>query len=612
MQRAGGGRGRVVRAAEHVPAARRLPALRARQQRRVWRLLLWFGATLLGVAGVLGGRDLVGRVEVVRAAAAPVKAIPALGDPDRACIGCHREIAERYWRTTMARGSGRVGDELQVGGFTHAASGVEYKVFRRDGATWMSFHRPAGAGAETGAPGYVLDGERQLEYFVGSGQKGRTYLYEQGGQWYELPINWYARGPRWDMAPAFDAVTRMPRPLPTDAGCLHCHATAVAQPEPTAGNRFAGAPFGQGGVGCSACHGDGAAHVASAGKVALVNPGALPVAQRDSACLNCHLEGDVVVYRSGKTLAAFRAGDDVSDYAVYFVRARAAGGGGRAASQWEALLGSACKRAVGDRMTCTTCHDPHGDAEPGPARVAEFRAKCLSCHTGPTMATAHHPEQPDCASCHMPSRGTTDISHEQTVDHNIEARPAAQARVARVSAGEQMVGVPVGGRIGGDRELGLAYAQIAERGDRAAGEKALPLLRAAEAQESGEDAVLHVNLGYLLQRTGQAEAARAEYIAALRANPYEAEALGNLGVLDATSSRLVEAVRLLDRLVVADPGQTAAGLNLAFIECSVGQVEQARALIGRLLEWAPDAETVRVFARTGEMGGARCGGMAGR
>ncbi len=575
--------------------------------------MLCVGAGLLVLAGVLGSRDLAGRVAVVRAATVlpgAVKVVPALADPDRACVACHREIAERYGRTTMARGSGRVGDELRVGGFTHEASGVQYKVFRRDGAAWMSFRRPAAIGS--GAPSYVLEGERQLEYFVGSGQKGRTYLYEEAGQWYELPINWYARGERWDMAPAFDGVTRMPKPLPTDAGCLHCHATAVAQPEATAGNRFAGAPFGQGGVGCAACHGDGTAHVASGGKVAVVNPGKLPVAQRDSACLNCHLEGDVVVYRQGRTLAAFRAGDNVSDYAVYFVRARAAGGGGRAASQWEALLQSACKRAVGDRMTCTTCHDAHGDAEPGPARVAEFRAKCLSCHTGSAMATTHHPEQQDCASCHMPSRGTTDISHEQTVDHNIEARPAASALVARVSLGEEMVGVPVGGQAGGERELGLAYAQMAERGDRAAGEKARPLLRAAEAKQTADDAVLHVNLGYLEQRAGQAEAARAEYIAALRANPYEAEALGNLGVLDATSSRLVEAVRLLDRLVVADPGQTAAGLNLAFIECSVGRPEEARALTQKLLEWAPDAEAVRQFARTGEMGGARCAGMGGR
>ncbi len=507
----------------------------------------------------------------------------------------------------MARGSGRVGDELRVGGFTHEASGVRYEVFRRGGAAWMSYHRGA---AETA--GGALDGERRLEYFVGSGEKGRTYLYRQAGQWYELPINWYGRRARWAMAPAFDDVTRMPMPLPADAGCLHCHTTAVAKPELTAANRWVGAPFGQGGVGCSACHGDGAAHVASGGKAAMVDPGRLPVARRDSACLNCHLEGDAVVYREGRALAEFKAGDDVTDYAVYFVRGREAGGGGRAASQWEGLLESACKRAVGGRMTCTTCHDAHGDAATGPARVAEFRAACLSCHTGTAMATAHHPEQPDCAACHMPRRGTTDITHEQTVDHNIEARPVEEER-RRAGTGDVLVGVPVGGRVGGDRELGLAYAQMAQRGDTAAGERALPLLRAAAgAVGAGEDAVLHMNLGYLEQRAGRAEAARAEYVAAVRADPYEAGALGNLGVLDAASGRLVEAVRVLDRLVVADPGQTAAGLNLAFIECSAGRVGEARALVGRLLEWAPDAEGVRRFARTGELGGVRCGGMVGR
>lgn len=565
--------------------------------------VLTLGMVVVGWSGLMawggGGKD----PGVVRAAAT-IRAVPPLGDPDRVCAGCHQEIAARYARSTMARGSGKVGDELQPGRFTHGPSGVSYTVFRRDGAAWMGFHRDAAsAGGE-------LDGERQLEYFVGSGQKGRTYLYEQAGQWYELPINWYARGARWAMAPAFDDVTRMPMPLPTDAGCLHCHATGVARAEQTAGNRFAGEPLSQGGVGCSACHGDGAAHVASAGKAQMVDARKLPVAERDSMCLNCHLEGDTVVYRAGRTLAAFRPGDDVSEYAVYFVRARAAGGGARATSQWEALLRSACKRAVGDRMTCTTCHDPHGDAPAGPKRVAEFRARCLECHADAVMASQHHPEQQDCAACHMPMRATSDISHEQTVDHDVEAQPSAKGEPGAIRDGEEMVGIPVGGRVGGERELGLAYAQMAQRGDGKAEARAMPLLRAAEAKEGTPDAVLHLTLGYLEQRAGSAEEARAEYVAALRQDPFAPVALGNLGVLDAGSGRLVESIRVLDRLVVADPGQTAAGLNLAFLECGTGQVEAAKQLVGRLLEWAPDAARVREFSRTGTMGGQRCAAMA--
>ncbi len=541
---------------------------------------------------------------------------PPLAQPDLACALCHQAIVTSYERTPMAQGSGLATAALVPGGFTHALSGVDYRVFLRDGAAWFSYGRAAGAA--WGA----LEGEEPLRYFVGSGHRGRTYLYVRDGQWYELPINFYTRRARWDMAPAFDGATAMPGPLPTDAGCLHCHATGVATPEPTARNRFAGAPFAQGGVGCVACHGDPTAHLASGGRAAIVNPRKLSVARRDSACLQCHLEGDAVVFRAGRSLAQFRAGDDLNDDAVYFVRASQTNGGTRATSQYEALLQSACRRAVGDRLTCTTCHDPHG--RPAPAeRVAYFRARCVACHSSPAIATNHHPEQPDCATCHMPSRDASDISHEQVTDHNIERRPTAGSSLhltalggftAPGGGGEELV--PVGNVVAGDRALGLAYAQMAQRGDRRAGERALKLLRQAEASagtaESGTaegDEQLHLNLGFLEQLSGQPERARTEYAAALRANPYEAGALADLAVLDAGTGRVPEAVRLLDRLVMADAGQTAAGLDLAFIECRLGRAGEARATAERLRVANPDSPPLRLFLRTGAYAGQSCPAM---
>ena len=113
-----------------------------------------------------------------------------------------------------------------------------------------------------------------------------------------------------------------------------------------------------------------------------MNPAKLSPARRDSTCLQCHLEGDVAIYRAGRSLAEFRAGDDLADYAVYFVKTSAESGGGRASSQYEALLHSACKVASGDKMTCTTCHDPHGSPS-AEERVNYYRSKCLACHSGP-------------------------------------------------------------------------------------------------------------------------------------------------------------------------------------------------------------------------------------
>ena len=547
-----------------------------------------------------------------------------LEKPDAACKGCHAALYESYEQTPMARGSGLAVEGLALekgvagGGFTHAQSGVTYRVSERDGQAWLSFNR-----AEP-----PLNGERRLDYFIGSGKRGRTYLYQQDGLWFEAPINYYTRKALWDMAPAYGGATSMPDALPVDANCLHCHASAVATPEPEARNRFAGAPFAQAGVGCAACHGDPAEHLRleaakrqpslASATSGIVNPDKLDAVRRDSVCLQCHLEGDAAIYRAGSSLAGFVPGERLDDHAVYFVRASREAGGGRASSQYEALLRSACKRASGDKLTCTTCHDPH--SAPAPAdRVAFYRGKCLACHTGAVMATQHHPEQQDCATCHMPTRDTTDISHEQLTDHNVEIfkngavfksgqvfanQPPPEKALARFTAADDML-KPVGATSSGARELGLAYAQMAERGDRASGERALRLLADAEAA-GADDAPVHVALGFLRQMSGDPAAARTEYLAALRANPFEPSAAANLAVLDARDGQTGAAVKLLERAVAANPSQAAAGLNLAFIECRLRQRDQARAVLDRLAAINPDDAAVRRFRTTGEYGGQSC------
>ncbi len=526
----------------------------------------------------------------------------SLARPDAACATCHAAIYASYERTAMARGSGAAMDGLLPGEFYHDASAVSYRIFTRDGRAWMSYTRSA-AGARAPLERASLEGKQELLYYVGSGRHGRTFLYKLGEQWFELPVNFYGRRGRWDMAPAFESVTAMPSPLPVDANCLHCHASEGETPLPEARNRFPQRPFDEAGIGCSACHGDPAQHLAANGHGPIVNPDKLPVAARDSACIQCHLEGDAVVYRAGRSLAQFRAGDTLSDFAVYFVRRTQAAGGRRASSQYEALLQSACKRASGDALTCTSCHNPHRDPEPA-ERVAYFRARCLTCHTAPAMATSHHPEQPDCATCHMPSRATADISHEQVTDHNIQRHPVLDRQAGSgPRVGEQLL--PVGSADAGDREFGLAYAQLAQKGDTLAGERAAELLSRAEAAGATDEPV-HTMLGFLRQRAGDLPGARMEYAAALREDPFSPSALTNRAVLDATSGDLNEALRLLDRLVKVDPTQTQAGLDLAFLQCRIGQATESRALAERLQGFDPDSPALRLFLTKRVLGGQSC------
>ncbi len=544
-------------------------------------------------------------------------AAPFLADPDRTCAQCHAAIVTSYQKTSMARGSGLATHALDTGSFTHRPSGVTYKINQRDGIAHLRSIRDSAA-----AP---LDDAEQLTYFIGSGLHGRTYLFSRTNGdaklWYEAPVNWYTRRAGYGMAPAYDNATTAPLALPTDANCLHCHAGAVQQPLSSAPNAFRDQPFAQAGIGCSSCHGDSAEHVHTQGNAPMPKLATLTPGKQDSICLQCHLEGDAMVQRAGHTLSTFVPGQELSDTAVYFVNAASQKSATRAGSQYEALLRSACRRAVGDRLTCTTCHDPHSTPPPE-ERVAFYRAKCIQCHTdSPAFHPAqHHPEQQDCASCHMPSRATSDISHEQNVDHDIEAvhlphgttpaKPALSLRSldepATVTRFTKTVDlVPVGNAQPSERETGLAYAQFAVRGDRDSYRQAVQLLQAAE-QNGHADSVVHEQLGYLAQIAGNIAGARQHYQAALALNPQSDTVLANLAVLEAQTGDAAGAIRHLSTVSANDPGKTAALLNLALLQCRSGAGGAAKATLRRALTYNPDSSEARRFLDTGDYGSAHC------
>jgi predicted CXXCH cytochrome family protein len=323
--------------------------------------------------------------------------------------------------------------------------------------------------------------------------------------------------------------------------------------------------------------------------------------RRDSVCLNCHLEGQTAVIRNGKEMVDFVPGEDLFDFAAYFVFKSENGSGGRATSQWEALLRSECKKKSGDRMTCTTCHDPHGS--PAQAETTAFyREKCLQCHAG--LAEKHHPENPDCTSCHMAISPSSDIAHEQVTDHWIRKRINNQQK-SLPESGELEA---IGGLAANDRDLGLAYAQMATRGNPEAAKRALVLLRQAEHTESGArgDYELHAQLGFLEQRNGENDAAAEEYQMALEANPYQSLAAGDLALLEASRHRYAEALRLWKGVFDHDPAQLGAGMNLAVVECGVGNRTGAMTTLERLLEFSPDNAKARVLADRIRSGKQKC------
>jgi hypothetical protein len=506
----------------------------------------------------------------------------AATDPDQACARCHQKIFDSYKKTPMANASGLAVDGLLPGEFTHAASGVRYRLFLRDGRAWLSYDRP------NASPQQVLKGEQELTYFVGSGQRGRTYLFQNNGYWFESPVNWYSKQRVWDMNPKSIDAREMPFTLKVDRGCLHCHSTGV-QPALGANNHFGSKPFLYGGITCQSCHGDPAAHLASGGAAPILNPAKLSPNKRDSVCLQCHLEGETAVNAPGRSLAAFVPGENLSDYVTHFVHSGELGPNGRATSQWEALLQSECKRKSGDRLTCTTCHDPH-NSPPAEQRVSYFRSRCLTCHGAPTFVTRHHPDQPDCSRCHMPREKSGDVAHEQVTDHRIQRLAAPSSAQTQRTADLTLVG----GGTPSDRDLGLAYFQMANLGDQEAGHRAMALLQQAERHEGDPpDPDLHRALGFLAHLAGDRAMATREYEATLRENPADSIAAGDLAILEARAGNAKAAITWLQNISQNDPGETTAGMDLAMIDCAIGDPQAATRALQHVLDFSPDDAKAR-------------------
>jgi len=511
----------------------------------------------------------------VLAASALAQAKPADSVPgSEACSRCHSEIYNSYQKTVMATASGAADDGLITGEFDHKPSGVRYRVYQQDGRTWMSYDR---------ASEKDFRGQRELLYFIGSGVKGRSYLFSVDGFLFETPINWYSQEHRWNMTPAYTEAREIPMNLPSFVDCINCHTSGLEPPLPGTDSKFSGKPFAHAGITCERCHGVGDGHIEGKGRI--VNPAKLPPARRDAICLECHFEGTVAIEQPGRHLYQFQPGDRISDYIHYFLLERKDTQTPQAISQFEALSMSACKRKSGDKMWCGTCHDPH--QEPNDARKVDYyRSKCLACH-GEAFATKHHADKPDCIACHMPALPSKDVAHTESTDHRIQRTPLGP-QLESVSFQPQLASFPASdSSLVTTRDLALAWETLSQRGIEGASHEAEEYLRKA-VNERPEDPVLLSALGYIEQEHGLDKDAISLYERTLKLDPLSNDAATNLGALEAKSGDLPSAVRLWQQAFARVPNQSAIGMNLALAFCAAGQFEDARHYVDRVLQFNPD------------------------
>jgi predicted CXXCH cytochrome family protein len=492
---------------------------------------------------------------------------------DAGCEKCHREIFRSYLSTPMAHASGAATENLIPGSFHQRTTGAEYTVSTTGTDAELTIQTRNASGP--------LERYR-LQYYLGSGHLGTTYLYSIDRYLFESPVAWYANSHGYDMKPGLGELQELPPALPMESECLRCHMSAVQPSDSGTINRYSQLPFLHSGITCEACHGDAERHVQTGGKAAVVNPTKLDPDRRDSVCISCHLEGDVSVERAGRSALDYRPGQSISDYLAFFVYA---GNDltARGVSEVEQLAQSTCKRMSGAKMSCTSCHDPHFTPAPE-QRASFFRAKCLACHNQPQFVTSHHPQNPDCTSCHMRHTGAENIPHVAWTDHRI-LRVAEPSQASEVHPTDELK--PIFSPGANSRDLAMAYYKSwLESGNTSAGAKAWTMLSQERGTITNDKAALDA-FGNMTAGRGDNRAAQSAFEQVLKLDPHDLTAISNIGILLAKEGKLQESIALLRPAFEANRDVTGLAMNLARIECVNGDSAGARATIDAALLYVP-------------------------
>jgi Tfp pilus assembly protein PilF len=401
------------------------------------RRLLWTGSALLLAAVTATAivvwfrqprtpdRDLV--AEAIRASPF-LNVDPGVGYADEAtCAECHAGKATTYAQHPMGRSAAvvRTGDPIPAKPFT--AAGYRFAALRRRGelihqAQWLD-------------GGQVVAGaDRVVRYVIGSGTRGRSYLFELDGCLFQSPISWFEQSQTWDLSPGF-AAFYPPEPAVVPA-CLFCHVNR-AEPVPHTRNRYRPPIFDGLAIGCQRCHGPGELHVSARRRreplegpfdATIVNPRHLPPLLRDNVCEQCHLQGEKRIVRKGREPFDYRPGLPLHLFWSIFVRAPEHADHFKAVGHVEQMQASRCFQASKGKMGCATCHDPHRQPTAG-EKVREFRQKCLDCHLTrpcslPPAERHRQSAQDSCIQCHMQRFKTSNIAHTAVSDHRILRRPS--------------------------------------------------------------------------------------------------------------------------------------------------------------------------------------------
>ena len=539
------------------------------------------------------------------------------------CATCHRDIADSYARTGMARSFGTVRSEkefpeLKSGAFHHSASEEYFSVYARDGKPFLKRHQIGFDGTVTN----VL--ETRIDYWFGSGNHARSYINRtKSGELVELPITWYAeKGGYWGMSPAYDRSDHAGFSRKITYRCMSCHNAypqISAQPDDwEAGTRFPDQlPEG---IDCQRCHGPGQAHFNAVKqglsservRTAIVNPARLSPERQMEVCMQCHLETSslrlpATLLRSGRGIFSYRPGEPLENYILHFDRAPESSPEDRFefGGAVYRLRKSPCYVKSRGAMTCTTCHNPH-EPSSTPAAMRRYTEACQSCHQSTVqklVAESRHPVSQDCASCHMQKRRPSDAILVTVTDHFIQARPVADPEGPMRERhdgntppyrGKVDLYYPTKLKETAENDLYLAIAQVKHDSNPAEG---LRLLEAAIAQHKPARAEFYFELAEAYRRAGNHEKAFAFYRQSASRGGADWRHFYRLGTTLSTMGQDENALRELEHSRSLAPNETAVLEAIAGVLSHQGKLPEAVTTLQAAL--VLDPESAGLFSNLG-------------
>lgn len=232
-------------------------------------------------------------------------------------------------------------------------------------------------------------GKEDIEYVIG-GHWYERYMVKMGDDFFVLPRIWSVASHKWDVT---DAWSWKKKPYSTQ--CKGCHATRY-DPEAKVQVEHE--------VGCEACHGPGARHAKTKGRVPVLDLANIDPDERDMVCASCHVRGKDVTgkypfavgYVPGRNLEDYYQPLAVMDgetprqtflntFRKWFAKQ---GGGQPPACDVCGIDRPANDAQLTETQKCRKCHNFQDVDHTNSGHPGDIELECLDCHRMKTRVLA--------------------------------------------------------------------------------------------------------------------------------------------------------------------------------------------------------------------------------